>query len=201
MPADGSNSERYYARFRAVKKRDGADNSCGRLPELSAHPRRSVQWREEHTGTRVACVSTAQMQPEQPILIIDDNVNLAKGFALVLQRSGYRVNVAYTAEEGLRLAQADNPAAVVVDFRMPFINGAGFLYRLRACAKHANTPVLVVTAATITDEMRAQIRELRAELRCKPLGVQDLLAEVGALLAEPVSNRATDEPGQFASRA
>ena len=84
---------------------------------------------------------------------------------------------------------------------MPFINGAGFLYRLRACAKHANTPVLVVTAAAVTDEMRAQIAELRAELRYKPLGVQDLLAEVGALLAEPVSSRATDEGSQVASRA
>jgi two-component system chemotaxis response regulator CheY len=141
------------------------------------------------------------MQPEQPILIIDDNVNLAKGFALVLQRSGYHVNVAHTAEEGLRLAQADNPAAVVVDFRMPFINGAGFLYRLRACAKHANTPVLVVTAAAVTDEMRAQIAELRAELRFKPLSVQDLLAEVGALLAEPVNSRATDDASQIEGRA
>ena len=141
------------------------------------------------------------MQPDQPILIIDDNVNLAKGFALVLQRSGYRVNVAHTAEEGLRLAKADSPAAVVVDFRMPFINGAGFLYRLRACAKHANTPVLVVTAAAVTDEMRAQIAELRAELRCKPLGVQDLLAEVGALVGDPVSPRASAQPGQIASQA
>lgn len=139
--------------------------------------------------------------PDQPILIIDDNVNLAKGFALVLQRSGYRVNVAHTAEEGLRLAQADNPAAVVVDFRMPFINGAGFLYRLRACAKHANTPVLVVTAAAVTDEMRAQLAELRAELRFKPLGVQDLLSEVGALVGDPVSPRASAQSGQVASQA
>ena len=144
---------------------------------------------------------TAQMQPDQPILIIDDNVNLAKGFALVLQRSGYRVNVAHTAEEGLRLAQADNPAAVVVDFRMPFINGAGFLYRLRACAKHANTPVLVVTAAAVTDEMRAQLTELHAELRFKPLGVQDLLSEVGALVGEPVGPRASAQPAQIASGA
>jgi two-component system, OmpR family, manganese sensing response regulator len=160
-----------------------------------------VQWCEEPTGTGVACVSTAQMQLDQPILIIDDNVNLAKGFALVLQRSGYRVNVAHTAEEGLRLAQADNPAAVVVDFRMPFINGAGFLYRLRACAKHANTPVLVVTAAAVTDEMRAQLAELRAELRFKPLGVQDLLAEVAALVGEPLGPRASAQAGQIASQA
>jgi DNA-binding response OmpR family regulator len=122
------------------------------------------------------------MQPDQPILIIDDNINLAKGFALVLQRRGYRVHVAHTAEEGLRLAKAENPAAVVVDFRMPFINGAGFLYRLRACPKHANTPVLVVTGATVTEEMRAQLVDLHAELRLKPLGVDELLAEVGALL-------------------
>jgi DNA-binding response OmpR family regulator len=141
------------------------------------------------------------MQPDQPILIIDDNVNLAKGFALVLQRSGYRVNVAHTAEDGLRLAQADNPAAVIVDFRMPFINGAGFLYRLRASAKHANTPVLVVTAAAVTEETRAQLAELRAELRFKPLGVEDLLAEVGALVGEVVDPRPAAGSGQMASRA
>jgi CheY-like chemotaxis protein len=141
------------------------------------------------------------LSDHQPILIIDDNVNLAKGFALVLQRSGYRVNVAHTAEEGLRLAQADNPAAVIVDFRMPFINGAGFLYRLRACPKQANTPVLVVTAAAVNDEMRAQLAELRAELRFKPLGVEDLLAEVGALVGEPVRPRGAMDPGQIASRA
>jgi DNA-binding response OmpR family regulator len=141
------------------------------------------------------------MQPDQPILIIDDNVNLAKGFALVLQRSGYRVNVAHTAEEGLRLALADNPAAVVVDFRMPFINGAGFLYRLRASPKHAETPVLVVTGAAVTDEMRAELADLRAELRFKPLGVHELLAEVGALVGDPVRSRAATEGGQVAGRA
>jgi DNA-binding response OmpR family regulator len=135
--------------------------------------------------------------PDQPILIIDDNVNLAKGFALVLQRSGYRVNVAHTAEEGLRLANAENPAAVVVDFRMPFINGAGFLYRLRACPKHANTPVLVLTGATVTDEMRAQLADLHAELRLKPLGVDELLAEVGALL-DVIRPRIASETGQVA---
>ncbi len=125
---------------------------------------------------------------EQPILIIDDNITLAKGFALVLQRSGYRVNVAYTAEEGLRLAEADHPAAIVVDFRMPFINGAGFLYRLRACPKHRNTPVLVVTGAVVDQEMQSQLTELRANLRFKPLGVVELLAEVGALVGEPAQS-------------
>jgi DNA-binding response OmpR family regulator len=141
------------------------------------------------------------MQPDQPILIIDDNVNLAKGFALVLQRSGYRVNVAHTAEEGLRLALADNPAAVVVDFRMPFINGVGFLYRLRSSPRHADTPVLVVTGAMVTDEMRAEFADLRAELRFKPLGVHELLTEVGALVGDPPKPRVGAAAGQIAGPA
>jgi DNA-binding response OmpR family regulator len=141
------------------------------------------------------------MQPDQPILIIDDNVNLANGFALVLQRSGHRVNVAHTAEEGLRLAQADTPAAVVVDFRMPFINGAGFLYRFRACPKHSQTPVMVVTAAAVTDEMRSQLADLHAELRFKPLGVPELLAEVEALVGSPVRPGASADADQIAGRA
>jgi DNA-binding response OmpR family regulator len=141
------------------------------------------------------------MTPEQPILIIDDNVNLAKGFALVLQRSGYRVNVAHTAEEGLRLAQADTPAAVVVDFRMPFINGVGFLYRFRACPKHTQTPVLVVTAATVTEEMRSEFADLHAVLRFKPLGVPELLAEIEALVGGSVRAHPAADAGQIEGRA
>jgi two-component system response regulator TctD len=135
------------------------------------------------------------MLADHPILIVDDNVNLARGFALALQRNGYRVNVAHTAADGLLLADADPPSAIVVDFKMPFINGAGFLYRLRASARHAETPVLVVTGAAVDDEMRSELAELRAALRFKPLGVAELLFEVEALLdsferiAEPVLPR------------
>jgi hypothetical protein len=49
--------------------------------------------------------------------------------------------------------------------------------------------VLVVTGAAVTDEMRAEIADLHAELRFKPLGVDELLAEVGALLDNAVRVR------------
>jgi DNA-binding response OmpR family regulator len=127
------------------------------------------------------------MPHDQPILVIDDNVNLARGFAAGLQRNGYRVNVAHTAQHGRKLADADHPALIVVDFRMPFINGAGFLYRLRACPKYKNTPVLVVTGATVDDEMRAELADLNAVLRFKPLALADLLNDVAALLGETTS--------------
>ena len=118
------------------------------------------------------------------ILIIDDNVNLAQGFAQVLVRAGYAAHTAHTAEEGLRLAQAQPPDAIILDIRMPFVNGVGFLYRLRALAAHRHTPVMVVTGASVNEEMRAELRDLRALLRFKPLGMSELLAETRMLLTQ-----------------
>jgi DNA-binding response OmpR family regulator len=106
---------------------------------------------------------------------------------MALEGAGYVVQTAHTAEEGLRLARSGHPAAVVVDLKMPFVNGAGFLYRLRECPEHTQTPVMVVTGAAVDEEMRAALAELGAVLRFKPIGIKQLLAEVGALLGQPVN--------------
>jgi DNA-binding response OmpR family regulator len=93
--------------------------------------------------------------------------------------------MAHTAEDGLRLAQSEQPSAIILDLRMPFINGTGFLYRLREYPQHSDTPVMVVTGESVNEEMRTDLAELRAVLRFKPLGMAQLLAEVGALLQNP----------------
>jgi DNA-binding response OmpR family regulator len=120
----------------------------------------------------------------QTILIVDDNVNLAQGFAQVLKTAGYAAHTAYTAEEGLRVAQDHCPDAIILDIRMPFVNGLGFLYRLRAIQAHRQTAVMVLTGAAVNEEMRAELCDLRALLRFKPLGMTELLAETRALLAQ-----------------
>ena len=85
------------------------------------------------------------MQTDARVLIIDDNVNLARGFALALERAGYHVAVAHTADDGLRLAADQHPDAILLDFRMPFVNGVGFLYRLRQLPGLRDVPVMVIT--------------------------------------------------------
>ena len=82
------------------------------------------------------------------ILVIDDHEMLARAFAMALEREGYDVHTAYTAEHGLRLAKSEHPAAIILDLQMPFINGAGFLYRLRTSPEHSQTPVMVVTVVS-----------------------------------------------------
>ena len=119
---------------------------------------------------------------EATILIIDDNVNLARGFAAGLAGAGYHVHVAHTAETGLDLAHREEPHAIILDFRMPFVNGLGFLYRLRQVPALREIPVMVVTGVTVNDETREELRDLRAVVRFKPIGLSELLAETDALL-------------------
>lgn len=116
------------------------------------------------------------------ILVIDDHEMLARAFAMALEREGYDVHTAYTAEHGLRLAKSEHPAAIILDLQMPFINGAGFLYRLRTSPEHSQTPVMVVTGGVVSEETRAELADLQAVIRFKPLGITELLTEVRALL-------------------
>jgi DNA-binding response OmpR family regulator len=116
------------------------------------------------------------------ILVIDDHVALAEGFARALRLAGFDVQVAHGAETALQQAQAQQPDAIILDFQMPFVNGAGFLYRLRADRLLRRTPVLVVTGQTLTAEIRDELRELDASVRAKPLGLTDLVAAARSLV-------------------
>jgi DNA-binding response OmpR family regulator len=122
------------------------------------------------------------MTPAPTVLVVDDNVKLAGAVARVLTGAGYTVQTAFTAEDGFRLAKAREPAAIVLDLSMPFVNGVGLLFRLRALPALARTPVLIVTGMTLTEETRADLAELGAVIRFKPLEMSELLAEIRNLL-------------------
>jgi DNA-binding response OmpR family regulator len=131
------------------------------------------------------------------ILIIDDNVNLARGFAAALGRAGYAVHVATTAERGLELAHVLRPQGIILDFQMPFVNGTGFLYRLREVPALSETPVLVVTGITVTDETLGDLHDLGARLRFKPLGLRDLILETDALITGDAGTRLNYNNGRL----
>jgi DNA-binding response OmpR family regulator len=110
------------------------------------------------------------------ILIVDDDVVLARAYALALGTQGYAVKTTHTAEDALNEVRTSPPDAIILDYRMPMINGAGFLYRLRAHANNQQIPVLLITGETSFEaEVLAELKELGAQIRQKPIGLEAFL--------------------------
>ena len=114
------------------------------------------------------------------ILIVEDEFAVARGIQFALQQEGYEVVVARSGEEGLEYATSQAPDLVVLDVRLPGIDGFEVLRRLRATGSKA--PVLVLTARD--DEVDKVIGlELGADdYLTKPFGLRELMSRIKALL-------------------
>ena len=120
--------------------------------------------------------------PGRRVLVIDDSVTFRKELKRSLEAAGYNVWEATTGEEGLALAAADRPDAVVVDGILPGIDGRTVVRRLKSDATLRSTPCLLLTAAEGTDdELRAFEAGADAYVRkSEDLGV--ILVRLAALL-------------------
>ena len=114
------------------------------------------------------------------ILIVEDEHAVARGIQYALQQEGYEVAVATSGEEGLDIATHQAPDLVVLDVRLPGMDGFEVLRRLRAAG--AKMPVLVLTARD--DEVDKVIGlELGADdYLTKPFGLRELMSRIRALL-------------------
>ena len=117
------------------------------------------------------------------ILIVDDDEGVTQTFARMLRLEGYQVRTAINAEHGLQEAEQCHPDAIILDLRMPLVDGLGFLRRLRAQDDQRSTPVAIVT---VDDAVSSELRELGAELRFKPLWLEDLVGLARNLLKSKV---------------
>jgi DNA-binding response OmpR family regulator len=117
------------------------------------------------------------------ILIVDDDEGVTQTFARMLRLEGYQVRTAVTAETGLRAAEESHPDAIILDLRMPLVDGLGFLRRLREQDEQRTTPVAIVTGDYfLEDEISREVRALGAELRFKPMWLEDLVGLARNLL-------------------
>lgn len=78
------------------------------------------------------------------VLVVDDDAGLRKSLSLILDDADYKVVVASDAEEGLRKARETSPDLILVDVRMPGMDGLGFVESFRGGGGTA--PVVVMTA-------------------------------------------------------
>lgn len=110
------------------------------------------------------------------IVVIDDNVEVARVVALCLQKSGFPTSTVNTPIEGLRLVFSLNPALVISDMMMAGISGADIVHCIRTSDRTQHIPVLIMSASGDADT--ASIGDAFLQ---KPFKIAELLALVRRL--------------------
>jgi CheY-like chemotaxis protein len=127
------------------------------------------------------------------VLVIDDDEGIRSAFSRVLTLEGYGVQVAATAEEALVQVEQKRPDAILLDLKMPLINGVGFLYRLRQDPANRDIAVAVITGALALDDATVDdLRTLNAQVWHKPLALEEIRRVVRTLLARERSETAPE---------
>jgi CheY-like chemotaxis protein len=99
------------------------------------------------------------------VLIVDDHADICDALAMVLGMHGMEVETALCGEEGLAKLEAGlRPCMMLLDIRMPGMNGWEVWDKMRADAALATTPVVVVSGDS-PDPGRARAVGMRAVLR------------------------------------
>ena len=119
------------------------------------------------------------------ILIIEDNEKNRKLVRDVLQVKDYKTIESETAEDGLKLALDKSPALVLMDIRLPGMDGIAALKQLRANPQTKSIPVIAITASAMTNNRQAMLAEGFDGYQSKPISVKHFLGEL-----ERVANRA-----------
>ena len=87
------------------------------------------------------------------ILIIDDDATFQKTMTTKLGEKGFEALTAADGEEGLAKALSDKPDLILLDIRMPKLDGIGFLKKLRANQDAPKMPILITSNLSTVEQI------------------------------------------------
>ena len=120
----------------------------------------------------------------QKILIIDDEKDMRVYLEAVFRKAGYETDTAENGEEGLWLAEAQQPDLITLDILMPKKSGIKAYRGLRTAEKTSSIPIVVLTGLTRLDDFFGDLGDLPRPdaLVEKPIERDDFLAKVRNLI-------------------
>ena len=113
------------------------------------------------------------------VLLVDDEASIRRFVGSSLRAEGYEVSIAEDGEEALQVLDATLPDLVILDIRMPKLDGLEVCRRIR---EWSQVPVMMLSAV---GEEQVKVKCLRLgadDYLVKPFGVQELTARVEAVL-------------------
>jgi CheY-like chemotaxis protein len=121
---------------------------------------------------------------EKKILIVDDNEKNLKLLRVILQNYGYEVLEAQNGEEAVKLAKENIPALILMDIRMPVMDGITATKIIKSEPSIAKIPVIIVTSSAMKGDSERIISESGGDgYISKPIDVKKLKEIVGKFIS------------------
>lgn len=113
------------------------------------------------------------------ILVVDDEPRYLKLLRFNLEQSGYQVVTAATGEDAVEITASHNPHLILLDLRLPDMDGYDVCQRIR---EFSTAPIIMVTAkAEVVDKVRG-LKVGADDYVTKPFSADELLARVETVL-------------------
>ncbi len=126
------------------------------------------------------------------IVVVEDNISVAKGIRYYLQDMGHAVDVLHDGAEADAFLRGDGADLVVLDINLPEMDGLNVLREMRA--RGDNRPVLLLTARAETEDKITGLDAGADDYLSKPFEMAEFGARIRAL-----SRRVSERPAQTAS--
>ena len=113
------------------------------------------------------------------VLVVEDDRNIAELLQMYLEKEGYAVTVAADGGQGMAKYRAIQPDLVLLDVMMPVMDGWSVCKAIRA---ESNTPVIMLTAKSETDDKVMGLKQGADDYITKPFEMKEVLARIEAVL-------------------
>ena len=119
---------------------------------------------------------------QKNILVVDNEPMICKSCKEILEEEGYRVEFAYSGQEGLKKAFGKTFDLFILDYRLPDISGLSFLERIKA--EYQKTPVIMISAYSTVDLVIEAMKQGVTDFIPKPFTPNELSCAVTSLLSK-----------------
>jgi CheY-like chemotaxis protein len=126
------------------------------------------------------------------LLVVDDEKVVCDSCSRILEGRGFSVETSTDPRKGLELAGAKDYAAVLLDLKMPALDGLEFLKELRK--KQKDVRVMIITGYSTTENAAACMRLGAVDFIPKPFSPDELLEAVGRLVPIPEAAAKSAKP-------
>ena len=126
-------------------------------------------------------------QQQRRILLVEDNELNRDMLSRRLERKGFDVLMAADATEGLSMARAQSPDLILMDMRLPDLDGWSATRQLKADDSTRQIPVIALTAHAMSGDRQKALGAGCDDYDTKPIELPRLLEKIDALLKKPKS--------------